>query len=590
MPILPSKFQSTLVLLQRIKLLKDKGDASKESLAHHELINTTRIEENDSFDGGPPTVSSLVARKSSLPEKIWLSENATVEGKCISKETRVPKVSIKSLSVAGADDDAQSEGEDGREYDSETQLQNTSSTDSQEVHRGFQQSVDGSIPKGSPGQSGSEGSSLSGSNGGQNDRPGGSGGHNPKKRRSGSPLDRTKLSLRFACPYQVYEPQQDCLQHGKRNPGGGCFGISRLRQHLSRRHMLSFRCQTCWRSFDTKAKQAEHVQDANCRPKSRSEEEGFMEPALEAHVDALCGNTGLEEKDRWWELFRLLIPGMSSMDDDSWSRKRLDYPNLPYYIAGNRPSAVPALDFTNFTFPQPPREFNPLESGLEPGTLSQFLVSESYSPVTAPIAESFFSLMPQAPLVPGLESTLNTQSHNYAIGPETTIQPLDLQTVSDDGIASYFSISPRDGSTTTTTPISDHTSTSPGSLRCSSISSAPSASGISAMLMQEEPNSSIYHDAATQLLRQTNQKLRARSQRMETENTELRDANRAARADVSRAEGLVEELLMRAADFAESISVPSSSGAPNSARNLFSDLLEISKLLETAGEKLRKAS
>lgn len=89
--------------------------------------------------------------------------------------------------------------------------------------------------------------------------------------------------------------------------------------------MLSFRCQTCWRSFDTKTEQSEHVEKASCQQKSKPERDRFMETSHETEVDALCGNRTLPEEDAWWQLFRHLIPGMASMDDVTWASERLAY-------------------------------------------------------------------------------------------------------------------------------------------------------------------------------------------------------------------------------------------------------------------------
>lgn len=87
------------------------------------------------------------------------------------------------------------------------------------------------------------------------------------------------------------------------------------RQHLSRRHMLSFRCQTCWRSFDAKAKREEHVQSASCRERPRPDGERFMDASHESEIDSVCSSKS--EEDAWWNLFRLLIPGMETTDDAS---------------------------------------------------------------------------------------------------------------------------------------------------------------------------------------------------------------------------------------------------------------------------------
>lgn len=53
-------------------------------------------------------------------------------------------------------------------------------------------------------------------------------GHNRRRTQRTCRGEKMK-SLRFACPYQAYEPGQDCLKPGPLNPQGGCDGIRRLR-------------------------------------------------------------------------------------------------------------------------------------------------------------------------------------------------------------------------------------------------------------------------------------------------------------------------------------------------------------------------
>jgi hypothetical protein len=56
-------------------------------------------------------------------------------------------------------------------------------------------------------------------------------GNKRKRTRKESPSSQVLLNhRRFACPYQVYEPQHSCLRPGPRNPTGGCNGINRLKQ------------------------------------------------------------------------------------------------------------------------------------------------------------------------------------------------------------------------------------------------------------------------------------------------------------------------------------------------------------------------
>ncbi|KAM7222512.1 hypothetical protein V8F06_002006 [Rhypophila decipiens] len=167
--------------------------------------------------------------------------------------TRLPRVSYSD-----SESDQEYQGENGPE--DEYKYGHTSQNDSPESGhdqpggdpgydvselRGRENDVPGALPGAEPYRN----KRLPGGDGG-----GGSRGNSPSKRRRIPP----KTLQRFACPYQAYEPFQDCLHRGPRNPKGGCDGIYRLKQHLGRRHMLSFRCQMCWRSFDTRNTQKWH--------------------------------------------------------------------------------------------------------------------------------------------------------------------------------------------------------------------------------------------------------------------------------------------------------------------------------------------
>jgi len=73
---------------------------------------------------------------------------------------------------------------------------------------------------------GFSGSGNSQRNSESRERGGDGQGGSRKRRRQNSPESGNK---RFACPYQVYEPPQDCLRRGPRNPKGGCHGVDRLK-------------------------------------------------------------------------------------------------------------------------------------------------------------------------------------------------------------------------------------------------------------------------------------------------------------------------------------------------------------------------
>jgi hypothetical protein len=73
-------------------------------------------------------------------------------------------------------------------------------------------------------------------------------------------------------------------------------------------------------------------------------------------------------------------------------------------------------------------------------------------------------------------------------------------------------------------------------------------------------------------LKRNNERLKARNQQTVSEIAELQDANRAAWADIRNADGILEGIM-------------NSGDLPD---NMYESLVELSKLLEAASEKLRR--
>ncbi|KAK3681136.1 hypothetical protein B0T22DRAFT_445813 [Podospora appendiculata] len=163
-----------------------------------------------------------------------------------------------------------------------------------------------------------------------------------KHQRLGSRRPNKPVSQgRFACPYQVFEPSMDCLQLSSRNKAGGCDGIARLRQHLSRKHMLSYRCLTCWRSFDTKLALQEHTRQAACQLGPRPEKERFMSDEQEVEVETMSALASAE--DTWWSLFQHLITDPQA--------RSLDVLKIDYFPAPSH--SVVARHRKSFSMPDP---------------------------------------------------------------------------------------------------------------------------------------------------------------------------------------------------------------------------------------------
>ncbi|KAK1757115.1 hypothetical protein QBC47DRAFT_412445 [Echria macrotheca] len=153
-------------------------------------------------------------------------------------------------------------------------------------------------------------------------------GRRRKKRRLSNALgapDPPLPTLRLACPYQAYEPWRRCLQQA-----GGCADIARLKQHMARKHMVSFRCQRCWASCDTRHKATSHPADKKCIQKHRPVDDYFMNKEHEEQVENTSRKATTETI--WWAMFRLLIRGVEGVSDSV-----LQTSYSPYYRVGMKP-------------------------------------------------------------------------------------------------------------------------------------------------------------------------------------------------------------------------------------------------------------
>lgn len=84
--------------------------------------------------------------------------------------------------------------------------------------------------------------------------------------------------------------------------------------------MKSYRCKRCWRSFDSKHKVEDHQeQQYPCEPKAMPTNERFMSDDHEAELEK--GRQSKSEDEAWWDIFRLLIPGMQRRDIGSLMRE-----------------------------------------------------------------------------------------------------------------------------------------------------------------------------------------------------------------------------------------------------------------------------
>ncbi|KAJ2996361.1 hypothetical protein NUW58_g997 [Xylaria curta] len=164
----------------------------------------------------------------------------------------------------------------------------------------------------------------------------------------------SKGLARFACPYQTHELFRTCLKPGRRNPDGGCDGIKRLK------HMMSYRCQKCWKSFDSRRKADVHQeQQSQCGNKQKPWNEVFMSEDDEIELSRLS-HTGGNEEDTWWNWFKLLIPNMRNREV---AFLRVEY--YPYYLRLEPSFMIPALTLPDFSFSPHAQATSSLTTGDE---------------------------------------------------------------------------------------------------------------------------------------------------------------------------------------------------------------------------------
>ncbi|KAJ4259623.1 hypothetical protein NW762_007553 [Fusarium torreyae] len=303
-----------------------------------------------------------------------------------------------------------------------------------------------------------------------------------------------KNARRFACPYQVFEPGQGCFKPGPRNPSGGCAGIQRLKQHLSRRHMQSYRCTKCWKSFEKKESVGTHnSQQTSCRAREMPTTERLMSRESEVKLEKLGCSGSAEET--WLKMFQLLIPNMQ--DRDLQSLRSQVY---PYYLLSG------SLELPPISFPG-----------------ASFQLQQSF-PATA---TEGFEVETQASQPLRLFSPTMTPSHTVYMpllhAPASYELPTDTQYL-------QFSRTSQSGAPSQT-PDSDpqaSTQTLPTSRSSEAAVSAPEES------------------LENGRLRRHLEMFRTRHSRAETQISEFQEANHNAQAEVSRADEIIDNLIASA--------------------------------------------
>ncbi|KAK0614647.1 hypothetical protein B0T14DRAFT_528845 [Immersiella caudata] len=289
------------------------------------------------------------------------------------------------------------------------------------------------------------------------------------------------------------------------------FGVEDLttarRQHLARRHMVSYRCRRCWRSFDTRREAAAHPEDGNCSIKERPATERFMRADDESVVEAYAGNA----VDVWWALFRVLVPEVYGVDDDV-----LKTLYFPYYGAqAMAPIFLPPVTLPDHILQSVPATPWHGDTGVT-DHLNPNLAQASLAAPTSFPARSSLSTAPVSAY------TFNSQAFSLPIYQMTVSSAPPTQTPADNSVASLdFDIFDTD--------------MDPSGLIHMSLEPPPPH-----VTPPEEPSPPHLQSQVQQRLYD---RLAQRLEQAEAENETLREANRVNRAELIRMEKLLESVL-----------------------------------------------
>ncbi|RSL58735.1 hypothetical protein CEP54_007625 [Fusarium duplospermum] len=405
------------------------------------------------------------------------------------------KIDIISLPNINSPPSGQFDDESGQSSECETETEE--GFDEEQADTEDQDRVNLSPQDLPSGSSGGSSSSLTGASTNPNGKNAGGGvgsSGNTRSRTKASRSTSKKRTERFACPYQAFEASQPCFRPGPRNPNGGCAGIQRLKQHLSRRHMMSYRCIRCWRSFETRDRSEAHGKHAgSCEAREMLTTERFMTPNQETDLEKTsCAGS---EEETWWEIFRLLIPDMQNR-----TRESLKSQYWPYYMHLDS-FMMPSMIFPNALFESEHTEVH----------------------------------VPGATLEETGYMTQNTQD------PCLTMDPLSFP-------------DPAPASHTVYVPLLD-ASTGPPSqtglqaLQCSSASQSAASTSTPNTTLTRATSTQQLPETATQLasdqtkLQRNHERLKARYSRLEEDVDEFLAANRTARSDLGRADVAINDLL-----------------------------------------------
>lgn len=108
--------------------------------------------------------------------------------------------------------------------------------------------------------------------------------------------------------------------------------------------MRSHRCGRCWIYLNTKRRLADHQRDNDCVQVEMPANERFMDLELEAEVRASHGALDDDASEElWWDLFRLLIPGMRQIDVAQLKQEYYPCQPSPFPTGAQLARACPVL-------------------------------------------------------------------------------------------------------------------------------------------------------------------------------------------------------------------------------------------------------
>ncbi|KAK3307273.1 uncharacterized protein B0T15DRAFT_529791 [Chaetomium strumarium] len=341
--------------------------------------------------------------------------------------------------------------------------------------------------------------------------------------------DLLLASLRLACPYQAYEPWRTCFKQAD-----GCENISRLKHHMARKHMISFRCQHCWTSCDTRQKAASHLEDKQCQPRNKPIDDCFMEPDHEPVVENTSRKASAESI--WWAMFRLLIRGVEQIDDST-----LKTAYSPYYRASMKPTvqwmlppvAIPrdvlrSVQTTRWT------SDSEIRSDIGQSNLTELSPQRAtQGTLSAPSMDPFTSA--QSFSVPLYEVTFPCPpaSATATTGPsEPTADPLSSSFDSLMDLIPPPVTNPLEFTTTSLRPEGE----------ASNLGDAPAIDMPLAARQQTQPVTKAKEPAPTHSER-NHQRLMQRFELVKAENQKLRESNTAIRTELNGVEQTLEEVL-----------------------------------------------